>query len=61
LRPQSIIANCVSERAASGSTSTSTARELGHADIGTTINLYGHLDELFLREAAARAKPASSA
>jgi integrase len=33
-------------------------RQLGHADIGTTIRNYGHLEESFLRDAAARAETA---
>jgi integrase len=31
-------------------------RQLGHADIGTTINRYGHLEEGFLQGAAKRAE-----
>jgi integrase len=31
-------------------------RQLGHADIGTTINRYGHLEESFLRGGARRAE-----
>jgi integrase len=31
-------------------------RQLGHADIGTTINRYGHLEESFLQGAAKRAE-----
>jgi integrase len=33
-------------------------RQLGHSNIGTTIDLYGHLEESFLRDAAARAEAA---
>lgn len=33
-------------------------RTLGHADIGTTIRNYGHLEETFLRDAAAHAEAA---
>jgi hypothetical protein len=33
-------------------------RQLGHRDIGTTIGLYGHLEESFLRDAAVRAEAA---
>jgi integrase len=31
-------------------------RQLGHRNIGTTIDLYGHLEEGFLRDAAVRAE-----
>ena len=33
-------------------------RQLGHRNIGTTIDLYGHLEEGFLRDAATRAEAA---
>jgi integrase len=33
-------------------------RQLGHADISTTIGTYGHLEESYLRDAAQRAEQA---
>ena len=33
-------------------------RQLGHSQIATTIGLYGHLEEPFLRDAARRAEDA---
>ena len=33
-------------------------RQLGHSDIGTTIRNYGHLEQSFLHDAAARAETA---